>query len=66
MTRPSSSSTPPSWSFSMMSRDRPQLDSDAAGVEQAMLVAGELVRVGEEDDVVGPLAYEKGVLNRSR
>ena len=50
----------------MMSRDRPQLDSDAAGVEQAMLVAGELVRVGEEDDVVGPLAYEKGVLNRSR
>ena len=46
-------------------RDDAVLDADAAGVELAPFVVGELVGVGEEDDVVGPLPDEQGVQDRA-
>ena len=41
-------------------------DADAAGVERRGLGRRRLVRVGEIDDVVGPLAHQLGVEDRRR
>ena len=64
MTRPSLSSTACRRSSATERRHDGSLDHrDASGVECCALLAGERVRVGEEDDVVRPLPQELRVLD---
>ena len=65
-TRPSTSSMPTRRSSATTSRaTSAHHDLDLAGAELCSLDVGELVGVGEEDDVVGPLADEQRVVDRT-
>ena len=64
--RPSASSTPGSRSSSTTRRATSPVDEPDPASLELRVRRGQVVGVGEEDDVVGPLAHELRMLDRAR